>query len=65
MFDKTSEVVLWLIISVVLLMLISIPIMKRFSDKVDWCGEKGGVMLKSTSGWRCIDAKVLKNERTN
>jgi hypothetical protein len=36
----------------------------RLADKINWCGEKGGVMLKTVGGRRCIDAKVLTNERT-
>ena len=52
---------LWFMFAIGLVLLLGFAwAMVHLNDRTDWCDERGGLMVKSVSGWQCIDAKVIK-----
>ena len=58
MIDKLFR---WFVaLTIVIFLVVIVWAMMRLETRTDWCGERGGIMLKSMDGWQCIDAKVMK-----
>lgn len=51
----------WFMLAVGLVILLGLVYSAvRLDDRADWCSERNGIMVKSISGWQCIDAEVIK-----
>ena len=58
---KDATGFMWfMIIVVILFVIITFVGYKNLNHATTLCVEKGGIMLKSVDGWKCIDVKVIK-----
>ena len=58
----TQDKIIWSLFGIFFLILIIYVFfgINRLNEKTDWCREKGGTIVKSIDGWKCIDAKEMK-----
>jgi len=55
--NKTLFVV---VAAVVMVIGLTAVLILNLDDRAEVCAAKNGVMLKTLSGWQCLDVKVIK-----
>ena len=59
--DKNTKILVGFMISVIVVILVVAVVgVLKLEDKIDWCDEKNGLMVKTIDGWACINATELK-----